>query len=252
MLETLHPDVVHYFLAPNVGSAPVAGAEHLARYWRKVTAMIHATLGRRPHPRRRRRSGDRMDDVLAAASRGSARRHPGRGVVRVPRRPSSLRSAPTTSNDRRRPNSKGSPTPSAAIPRSGSCPARSISRSRTGTRDEHRPPRRGWTGDRHDQPPRAHERARRAHPAGPRRGHPVVRQRPRMSGPSSSPARDARSAPVRIWPPSTSSTMRTTPSRERTTRSPRRSRPRPFRSSPPSTAPRSAREWASSSRATSC
>ena len=43
MLETLHPDVVHYFLAPNVGSAPVAGAEHLARYWRKVTGMIGAT-----------------------------------------------------------------------------------------------------------------------------------------------------------------------------------------------------------------
>jgi ketosteroid isomerase-like protein len=43
MLETLHPDVVHYFLAPNVGSAPVSGAEHLARYWRKVTGMIHAT-----------------------------------------------------------------------------------------------------------------------------------------------------------------------------------------------------------------
>jgi ketosteroid isomerase-like protein len=43
MLETLHPDVVHYFLAPNVGSAPVQGAEHLARYWRKVTARIGAT-----------------------------------------------------------------------------------------------------------------------------------------------------------------------------------------------------------------
>ncbi|GGH47290.1 nuclear transport factor 2 family protein [Microbacterium album] len=43
MLSTLHPDVVHYFLAPNVGSAPVAGAEHLARYWRKVTGMIAAT-----------------------------------------------------------------------------------------------------------------------------------------------------------------------------------------------------------------
>ncbi len=39
---TLHPDVVHYFLAPNVGSAPVTGAEHLARYWRKVTRMIDA------------------------------------------------------------------------------------------------------------------------------------------------------------------------------------------------------------------
>ena len=43
MLETLHPNVVHYFLAPNLGSAPVTGAEHLARYWRKVTANIHAT-----------------------------------------------------------------------------------------------------------------------------------------------------------------------------------------------------------------
>jgi ketosteroid isomerase-like protein len=39
---TLHPDVVHYFLAPNPGSAPVAGAEHLARYWRSVTRMIDA------------------------------------------------------------------------------------------------------------------------------------------------------------------------------------------------------------------
>ncbi|MEN2738419.1 nuclear transport factor 2 family protein [Microbacterium sp. X-17] len=43
MGETLHPDVVHYFLAPNVGSAPVGGAEHLARYWRKVAGMIQAT-----------------------------------------------------------------------------------------------------------------------------------------------------------------------------------------------------------------
>ncbi|MET0189105.1 MAG: nuclear transport factor 2 family protein [Pseudonocardia sediminis] len=42
MCSTLHPDVVHYFLAPNVGSAPVAGAEHLARYWRKVQARIGA------------------------------------------------------------------------------------------------------------------------------------------------------------------------------------------------------------------
>ena len=38
----LHPDVVHYFLAPNVGSAPVRGREHLARYWRKVTRMLAA------------------------------------------------------------------------------------------------------------------------------------------------------------------------------------------------------------------
>ena len=43
LIGTLHPDVVHYFLAPNVGSAPVAGAEHLAHYWRKVTGMIGAT-----------------------------------------------------------------------------------------------------------------------------------------------------------------------------------------------------------------
>ena len=40
--ETLHPDVVHYFLAPNLGSAPVGPREHLARYWRKVTRMINA------------------------------------------------------------------------------------------------------------------------------------------------------------------------------------------------------------------
>ena len=33
-------DVVHYFLAPNPGSAPVAGAEHLARYWRSVQRRI--------------------------------------------------------------------------------------------------------------------------------------------------------------------------------------------------------------------
>ncbi len=43
MESTFHPDVVHYFLAPNVGSTPVGGAAHLARYWRKVTARIDAT-----------------------------------------------------------------------------------------------------------------------------------------------------------------------------------------------------------------
>ena len=42
MRATLADDVVHYFLAPNVGSAPVRGGEHLARYWRKVTGMIDA------------------------------------------------------------------------------------------------------------------------------------------------------------------------------------------------------------------
>ena len=42
MLSTLHPDVVHWFLTPNTGSQAVAGAEHLARYWRKVTGMLQA------------------------------------------------------------------------------------------------------------------------------------------------------------------------------------------------------------------
>lgn len=42
MLGTLDPGVVHWFLAPNTGSAPVHGAEHLARYWRKVAALIEA------------------------------------------------------------------------------------------------------------------------------------------------------------------------------------------------------------------
>ncbi len=42
MLSTLHPDVVHWFLAPNVGSSAVAGGEHLARYWRKVARPIEA------------------------------------------------------------------------------------------------------------------------------------------------------------------------------------------------------------------
>lgn len=40
--ETLHPDVVHYFLAPNPGSKAVGPREHLARYWRKVSGMIDA------------------------------------------------------------------------------------------------------------------------------------------------------------------------------------------------------------------
>ena len=42
MLTTLDADVVHWFLAPNPGSAPVRGGEHLARYWRKVQRMIDA------------------------------------------------------------------------------------------------------------------------------------------------------------------------------------------------------------------
>lgn len=40
--ETLHEDVVHYFLAPNIGSAPVRGRAHLSAYWRKVGPMIAA------------------------------------------------------------------------------------------------------------------------------------------------------------------------------------------------------------------
>lgn len=43
MRATLTDDVVHYFLAPNPGSAPVHGGEHLARYWRKVQRAIDAT-----------------------------------------------------------------------------------------------------------------------------------------------------------------------------------------------------------------
>ncbi|MET9084911.1 nuclear transport factor 2 family protein [Streptomyces sp. NPDC004237] len=42
MRETLADDVVHWFLAPNPGSAPVRGGEHLARYWRKVHRLIDA------------------------------------------------------------------------------------------------------------------------------------------------------------------------------------------------------------------
>jgi ketosteroid isomerase-like protein len=42
MLTTLDTGVVHWFLAPNPGSAPVRGGEHLARYWRKVQRMIDA------------------------------------------------------------------------------------------------------------------------------------------------------------------------------------------------------------------
>ena len=39
---TTTDDVVHFFLAPNLGSAPVRGAAHLGRYWRKVHRMIAA------------------------------------------------------------------------------------------------------------------------------------------------------------------------------------------------------------------
>lgn len=39
---TLHPDVVHYFLAPNIGSSAVGPRAHLAHYWRKVTRMLDA------------------------------------------------------------------------------------------------------------------------------------------------------------------------------------------------------------------
>jgi ketosteroid isomerase-like protein len=38
--STVTEDVVHYFLEGNAGSAPVHGAEHLARYWRKVHGLI--------------------------------------------------------------------------------------------------------------------------------------------------------------------------------------------------------------------
>ena len=38
---TLHPDVVHYFLAPNNGSAPVRSRRGLAEYWLKVQPRIN-------------------------------------------------------------------------------------------------------------------------------------------------------------------------------------------------------------------
>lgn len=41
-LDMLREEVVHYFLAPNPGAAPVRGREHLARYWRKVPTMSDA------------------------------------------------------------------------------------------------------------------------------------------------------------------------------------------------------------------
>lgn len=40
--RTMHEEVTHYFLAPNPGSQPVSGREHLSRYWRKVQKMIEA------------------------------------------------------------------------------------------------------------------------------------------------------------------------------------------------------------------
>jgi ketosteroid isomerase-like protein len=39
---TLDDNVVHYFLAPNPGAAPVRGAAHLANYWRKVQRKLAA------------------------------------------------------------------------------------------------------------------------------------------------------------------------------------------------------------------
>jgi ketosteroid isomerase-like protein len=40
MTATLHPDVAHYFLEVNPGSAPVEGAGTLADYWRRIQARI--------------------------------------------------------------------------------------------------------------------------------------------------------------------------------------------------------------------
>jgi ketosteroid isomerase-like protein len=40
IVETTTEDVVHFFLAPNAGSRPVGGNEHLGRYWRKVQKRI--------------------------------------------------------------------------------------------------------------------------------------------------------------------------------------------------------------------
>ena len=40
IIATLHEEVTHYFLSPNVGDRPVSGAEQLAHYWRKVQSRI--------------------------------------------------------------------------------------------------------------------------------------------------------------------------------------------------------------------
>jgi ketosteroid isomerase-like protein len=40
LVQTVHENVTHYFLAPNPGSTPVSGSSHLARYWRKVQARV--------------------------------------------------------------------------------------------------------------------------------------------------------------------------------------------------------------------
>ena len=40
MTDTLHPDVAHYFLEVNPGSAPIEGAGVLAEYWRRIQAQI--------------------------------------------------------------------------------------------------------------------------------------------------------------------------------------------------------------------
>jgi len=40
MTSTFAPDVIHYFLEP--GTSAVEGAEHLARYWRKVQKLLDA------------------------------------------------------------------------------------------------------------------------------------------------------------------------------------------------------------------
>ena len=44
LMSVLHPEVVHWFLAPNIGSTAVRGNEHLARYWRKVATMLRAPI----------------------------------------------------------------------------------------------------------------------------------------------------------------------------------------------------------------
>jgi ketosteroid isomerase-like protein len=42
MRDALDDNVVHYFLSPNPGSAPVRGAERLAKYWRRVQRLFAA------------------------------------------------------------------------------------------------------------------------------------------------------------------------------------------------------------------
>ena len=84
---TLHPDVVHYFLAPNPGSAAGGRRRAPGPVLAQGGEDDRRPLGGRPSRWRRGRGGHRVDDVLAARWRRRAGRDPRRGVVHLPGRP---------------------------------------------------------------------------------------------------------------------------------------------------------------------